>query len=186
MKKLILFGDSITAGYFDGFISTMLTSGLKAQLPHMEIINVGIPGDTTDGALTRVQKHVINRHPDYVTIFFGSNDAALDSQVPIERYEENLQQIIQQIGAEKVFLITPALANQAVQEANRPTETLLKYGQVVRNLAATYQTQLIDLQQTMYDLSDYTDLLQPDGFHFSKAGYAFLVEQIVQELKRAN
>lgn len=183
MKKLILFGDSITAGYFDGFISTMLTSKLKAQLPDMDIINVGIPGDTTDGAVNRVQKHVTSRHPDYVTIFFGSNDAALDSQVPIERYQENLKQLIQQIGPEKVFLITPALADQTIQGTNRPIETLLQYGEVVRNLAATFHTQLIDLQQAMHTLPDYTDLLQPDGFHFSKAGYDFLVQQISQQLQ---
>ncbi|MEG2602840.1 MAG: lipase, partial [Carnobacterium sp.] len=61
LKKIVLFGDSITAGYLDGYVSKALTDRLADFLPEDKIINVGIPGDTTNGGLERFEQHVLKR-----------------------------------------------------------------------------------------------------------------------------
>ena len=39
MKKLILFGDSLLAGYTDGRATNIVTQGLQEKLPKFTIIN---------------------------------------------------------------------------------------------------------------------------------------------------
>lgn len=73
-KPLILFGDSLTAGYLDGEITDELTKRLAAVFPEVPVVNAGIPGDTTTGALIRLHDHVLRYDPKLVTVFFGAND----------------------------------------------------------------------------------------------------------------
>ena len=39
MKKIILFGDSLLAGYIDGHATNIVTQGLQEKLPNFTIIN---------------------------------------------------------------------------------------------------------------------------------------------------
>ncbi|MFS7261526.1 GDSL-type esterase/lipase family protein [Carnobacterium divergens] len=183
MRKLILFGDSITAGYANDFVSPILTKKLATYFPEEIILNVGIPGDTTVDGIARLEKHVLSKQPDFVTVFFGSNDASTGLLVPIDEYRLNLTKMIETIGASKVILITPALSNQALQQAERPNSRLIHYGNVVRELATQYQTQLAELQLAMLDRPNYLDCLQEDGFHFSEIGYDVLAEEIAKAIK---
>ena len=48
MKKLILFGDSLLAGYIDGHATNIVTQGLQEKLPNFTIINNSVPGSTTE------------------------------------------------------------------------------------------------------------------------------------------
>ena len=51
MKKLILFGDSLLAGYIDGHATNIVTQGLQEKLPNFTIINNSVPGSTTEEAI---------------------------------------------------------------------------------------------------------------------------------------
>jgi len=53
MAKIILFGDSITAGYSKGKVTDQLTRRIKASFPAADVVNAGIPGETTREALLR-------------------------------------------------------------------------------------------------------------------------------------
>jgi len=69
---IICFGDSLTAG-------TGASRGrdYPSQLSKMlgrPVINAGVPGDTTAGALARLQRDVLSRSPDVVLITLGGND----------------------------------------------------------------------------------------------------------------
>ncbi len=62
MTKLVLFGDSITAGYLGEAVSPVLTNLVKGRsfctksIPGISIVNAGIPGDTTAGGLAQTGK----------------------------------------------------------------------------------------------------------------------------------
>ena len=43
MKKIILFGDSLLAGYIDGHATNIVTQGLQEKLPNFTIINLNFP-----------------------------------------------------------------------------------------------------------------------------------------------
>lgn len=185
MKKIILLGDSITAGYKDDHVSQDLTIRLRAKLPsdNYLIRNVGIPGDTTKGALTRLEKHVLNGEPDLVTILFGSNDVLENEHISLTQYRKNIEALIQQIGANKVLLITPSFTNQQLQYEQRPNHRILAYGNAIRELAESYSIKLVDLQAAMLDASDYRQFLQADGVHFNELGYDLLAVELLKKIK---
>jgi acyl-CoA thioesterase-1 len=92
-ENIISFGDSLTYG-------TGATEGMDypSQLSRMmsrPIINAGVPGDTTDSALARLEKDVCSRSPRIVLITLGGND--LKNGVAKEEARHNLKIIIQSI-----------------------------------------------------------------------------------------
>lgn len=183
LKKIVLFGDSITAGYLDGYVSKALTDRLADFLPEDKIINVGIPGDTTNGGLERFEQHVLKRDPDLVTILFGSNDVTLAENISLTMYKNNILTMIEKVGAEKVLLITPSFSNPLVQHDERPNSRILAYGNAIRELAKEHQTLLADLQIAFLDSPNYIDFLQKDGFHLNEKGYDLLAELIAHKLQ---
>jgi lysophospholipase L1-like esterase len=71
-QTIICFGDSLTHGTGAG-------QGMDypAQLSTMigkPVLNAGVPGDTTAGALKRLERDVISKKPDMVLITLGGND----------------------------------------------------------------------------------------------------------------
>lgn len=69
MIKMVLFGDSITAGYTKKEITAKLTCRMSEYFPKADIINAGIPGETTEDGLKRIEAHVLKYKPDIVVIF---------------------------------------------------------------------------------------------------------------------
>ncbi len=93
-ENIICFGDSLTYG-------TGASGGMDypAQLSKMiskPIINAGVPGDTTESALERLEKDVLSRDPRIVLITLGGND--LKNNVPKEIAFNNLKTIIEHFG----------------------------------------------------------------------------------------
>lgn len=182
MRKIILFGDSLTAGYKDGMITDLLTAPIQRQFSEDEIINAGIPRDTTRDALQRMEQHVLRYSPDLVTIFFGANDAAVYRDVTIEEYEQNLRMMIDKVGSDKVLLISPPYISQKLRGEDHPFSLLEKYVAVTQQLAKEYSLDYLDLFHEM--LRDDSDLwLQSDGLHFSDYAYERLQTLICEKLR---
>ena len=183
MRKIILFGDSITAGYEDGITDFRLNEEIEEKYPDLEVINAGIPGDTTAGALLRVATHVLRYEPDLITIFFGANDVSILSGISIDTYEENLVALIKKIGAEKIILIGVPFANQVYYEKERPLSRIQAYNQRVEKIASKYHINYINLLDEMQRREPLT-LIQEDGLHFSRLGYKLLGELINEEIRK--
>jgi lysophospholipase L1-like esterase len=187
MKKLVLFGDSITAGYGEEAITPILqeliAKGIAAQnLETIEIVNAGMPGDRTEEGLQRLDKDVLAEKPDIVTIFFGANDTNSDRLVPLEKYAENLETMIEKIGREKVILLTPPYVD-CQRKPTRDDARIRTYVERVKVIGANYELPVIDLYQAMVVYPGTDEFLQEDGLHFSKTGYEFLAALIVREIK---
>lgn len=98
---LIGFGDSITAGVFmepeDSYLNRLKRSC------GIEIVNAGVPGNTTTQALLRMQEDVLNRQPDFCTVQFGMNDhyavGLNQPNVPRDVFRSNLEQIVHALKA---------------------------------------------------------------------------------------
>lgn len=184
MKRLILFGDSITAGYSEGEITLKLNERIAALEPNIEIINAGIPGDSTAGGLERVQNHVIRHQPDWVTVFFGANDASIVYDMPIEKFIKNVIEIVLEIGPERVILIGAPYVCQTLHAIDRPLVRLERYAEATKKIAAKLKIPYISLLVEMQKSVKPTDYLQKDGLHFSDKGYDLLSELIVKELRK--
>ena len=112
--RVALLGDSLTAnpaGYSARVIRRLGEEGIEA-------VNAGVGGDKTPTALARLRSDVIARKPDAVSIFLGTNDAAIgpgiwvdEPRVPPAAYAATLQWILHLCRLEGIrkFSITPPL-----------------------------------------------------------------------------
>jgi acyl-CoA thioesterase-1 len=75
-QKLLVIGDSITAGYglpADQAFPVKLEAALRKRGHDIEVINGGISGDTTAGGRARLA-WALHARPDFVIIELGGND----------------------------------------------------------------------------------------------------------------
>ncbi|MGX7150202.1 GDSL-type esterase/lipase family protein [Enterococcus ureasiticus] len=187
MKKIVLFGDSITAGYGEEAITPILQNLITEELAiknyeEVTIVNAGMPGDTTQGAMNRLDKEVLAEKADIVTIFFGANDTNSDNLVPLEKYAENIEAMITKIGKEKVILLTPPYVDCA-RKPTRDDKRIREYAERVKVIGAKYEIPVIDVYKAMVVYPGTDEFLQADGLHFSKTGYDLLAALIVREIK---
>jgi acyl-CoA thioesterase-1 len=90
---IICFGDSLTFG--TGAAPERSYPAQLAELIGNDIINAGVPGDTTTDALARLERDVLDRSPRIVLITLGGNDLMRD--VPSAKAFENLETIVRRI-----------------------------------------------------------------------------------------
>lgn len=188
MEKIILFGDSITAGYMDGAITKILPELVTSDLHDLgfsqfEVIDAGIPGETSRDGLKRLDAHVLKYDPTFVTVFWGANDVAEHNLVPLDEYRTNLATMIEKIGKDKVILITPPYINQQQHALDRPQARIEAYVQCVLALGKETGVPVIDLYEAMDHYPGRNEFLQADGLHFSQEGYELLAALIAKFIK---
>lgn len=144
---IVCLGDSITGVYYHTggrrAYCDLLGLGLRRVYPKAKLvmINAGISGDTTEGALRRLDTDVLQHHPQLVTVMFGMNDVV---RVSRDRYRHNLQEIVTRcrgVGAE-VVLGTPNSVYP--EDENRPMERLAQFAETVREVAREMEVPLAD------------------------------------------
>ena len=141
-QLLIAFGDSTTAPrsgvptYADILRGELLLDGGP-----LEVMNAGVPGNTTAKAMQRFQADVISKAPHTVVILFGINDAAVDAMLgqldphsvyipprQLQGVNEDLAGRFQGIGVERVFMLhSPQVASISVERRGKVRRAKLFY-----------------------------------------------------------
>jgi lysophospholipase L1-like esterase len=88
---IVCFGDSLTYG--TGASPGMDYPSRLAGRLNREVVNAGVPGDTTASALKRLQRDVLSETPALVLITLGGND--LKNGVPADEALANLIEIVE-------------------------------------------------------------------------------------------
>jgi acyl-CoA thioesterase-1 len=99
--NVIAFGDSLTAGY--GAQAGQDYPSCVSAATGIAILNAGVSGDTTEGALARLDKDVLSRDPRIVIVGLGGNDYL--QGVPIATTQTNLRSIIDKIEGAGAMVI---------------------------------------------------------------------------------
>jgi len=172
-EAIIMFGDSTTAARpaeVRNVYAARVQEALVKQGSDLMVVNSGVSSDTTDRARSRLQEHVLELKPKLAVIQFGMNDAAIDvwknppakkPRVPIDRYEENLRWMADQLkkGGAKIVFMTAApvrwtdtlrkLYGKSPYNVNDPLgfekAALEKYNDIVRKLAKELNVPLVDV-----------------------------------------
>lgn len=186
LVKVVCFGDSVTGVYYHSGSRRAYTDMLGIALQrvsgnaNVEMINAGVSGHTTVNALSRIDRDVLAHKPDLVTVMFGLNDM---TRVSLEDYKANLKTIIEKcrgIGAE-VLLATP---NNVINTSSRPTGKLVKYCDVVREVAQEAGVPICDTYQQLSGVraNDPFDwrLLMSDSIHPNMAGHKSIAERLAR------
>ena len=114
MPTLVCLGDSITAREKDDSGAVKLTPRLQNFLSGWTVINSGVGGDNTKGALNRLQTDVLDYAPDLVTVLLGTADASENKGIDLTEYEQNLLSIVHQITPQKTLLSRSGLKKSAM------------------------------------------------------------------------
>ncbi len=186
--RIVCFGDSVTGVYYHTgsrrAYTDMLGHALKQahRRANVTMVNAGISGHTTVNALARIETDVLAHKPTLVTVMFGLNDM---TRVPLETYRENLVTIIRRcraVGAELV-LCTP---NNVIDTSSRPTEKLLEYCQVVRQVARDQDVALWDCYNAFEQLRTRDAfawrMLMSDEIHPNMDGHKRIAEGMARRI----
>jgi lysophospholipase L1-like esterase len=193
MPTLVCLGDSITAKEKDSAGTIKLTPRLKQALPNWTVINSGVGGENTRGALNRLQTDVLDYHPNLVTVLLGTADASENKGIDIQEYKHNLTFIIKQITPQKTLLINSPPINQARLSARKKAfpqsnflaiETLEQYVQVANKVANSTGSHFLDLWSKMQSQPNYSQFLKlKDGVHLNQQGYKFFASILVKKIQ---
>lgn len=213
--KIITFGDSTTAPRtVDGHpIATYSDILRDAFEPYdVEVVNKGVPGDTTEMAMARFDQDVVKQRPDIVVVQFGINDSTVDvwktppatePRVSLDDYSKNLLSIIHALKAQgaTAILMTPNPLRWMSAEyvrlyGRRPYEvtdpmgfnvTIRPYVQALRDIATAEQTSMVDIHRHYIEYGATPgrkmEELMIDGCHPNAAGHRLAAGFLLNTIK---
>ncbi len=189
-QSLAFMGDSITsqgAGSQAGYVNLVI-SGLKANGINVKAIPAGISGHKSNQMLERLDRDVIRKKPDWMTLSCGVNDVWHGAGgVPLEDYKKNITEIVtraQQAGI-KVMILTATMITEDQSKENN--QKLQAYNDFLRKLAVEKQCLLADLNAAMQTeiqkrggYSSQENRLTNDGVHMNPNGDRMMARGILR------
>lgn len=200
-EKIAFLGDSITqqgAGSPIGYVRLVI-SGLEANGVKAEAIPAGISGHKSNDMLARVDKDVIEKKPNWMTLSCGVNDVWHGANgVPLDQYKANIRQTVDKAQAAgiKVVLLTSTMIGEDQPNANN--QKLLAYNGFLEELAKEKKLPLADLNGDMQAAIKIApphqgNLLTADGVHMNPMGNVMMANGVLKafglselQLRKAN
>ena len=205
--KIAFLGDSITAGGWSnpaGYVRLVI-AGLEANGLHATPVPAGISGHKSDQMLARLERDVLSKQPQWMTLSCGVNDVwhgkrgvplddamakngEYDEQVG-ERgtYQQNITAIINRATAAGV---KPVILTATVIQENLDSKEnglLVPYNEFLRQLAQEKQVLLADLNalfQARIKAANQpgVKVLTSDGVHMAGEGDKLMALGVLQAL----
>lgn len=204
MTNCLFFGDSITYGEYDGILGGWVdylkrfchSKYYNENAEEVNIFNLGIGGETTDGLLKRIQLETeMRKSPDenLVFLFYGANDLAIKENktvVSIPNFEANLQKAIEiaKETTEKIFLISILPISEKVDNVLlssgkiRTNKSVVLYNQSIKKMAKKNKVTYVDIHTVF--LNNKEKFISKDGIHPNEKGYEFIAQNIQPILKK--
>jgi acyl-CoA thioesterase-1 len=174
-KTILVFGDSLTAGYGLEDVNDAFPSILQTKIDSLSsdytVVNSGVSGETTAGGKSRIN-WVLNQKVDIFILELGANDGLRG--VPLSETKKNLQAII-----------------DAVLEKNAATKIILAGMQLPPNMGQDYTTEfktifpelaeknnLALIPFLLKDVGGVPELNQADGIHPTVDGHKILATNV--------
>jgi lysophospholipase L1-like esterase len=189
-EKIAFLGDSITQGGMGptGYV-TLVIQGLKANGVNATAIGAGISGHKSNDMLARVQRDVIDKKPDWMTLSCGVNDVWHGAKgVPLDQYKQNITQIVEKVQAAgiKVMILTATMITENPEEPNN--QKLAAYNEFLRELAKEKKCLLGELNGAMQKELDAREkagqkrgrLLTGDGVHMNPFGNVMMATGVLR------
>jgi lysophospholipase L1-like esterase len=178
-EKIAFLGDSITAGGMGsptGYCRLVI-SGLEANGVNATPIGAGVSGHKSNQMLSRLERDVIAKKPEWMTLSCGVNDVWHGANgVPLEAYKKNITEIVDKAAAAgiKVVMLTSTMIGE--DQTNPNNQKLAAYNDFLRELAKEKKCLLADLNADMQETlkkmgsNGKTNMLTGDGVHMNPLG----------------
>ena len=179
-KTILIFGDSLTAGYGlddtnDAFPAVIQTKIDSLSLGYT-VINSGVSGETTAGGRSRIN-WVLNQDIDVFVLELGANDGLRG--VPLKETRENLQAIIDAVRAKKSS--TKIILAGMQLPPNMGEDYTSEFKTIFPELAEKNNVALIPF--LLKDVGGIPELNQADGIHPTVEGQKILAKNVWEVLK---
>lgn len=191
--KVAFLGDSITqAGQRSpgGYVQ-LVGSGLAANGVNIEIIGAGISGHKSNQMLERLERDVLAKHPQWMTLSCGVNDVWHGPKgVSLEDYRKNITRIVDKAQAAgiKVVILTSTMIGE--DQANPNNQKLASYNDFLRSLAIEKKCLFADLNAEMQSAlakaaksrpkDKKGNYLTSDGVHMALAGNQMMAAGVLK------
>jgi acyl-CoA thioesterase-1 len=176
-NKVVLFGDSLMAGYGlnkEDHLSTVLQKNLSNNGLDVRIINASVSGDTTAGGLNRINWTLSEKNIDILVLGLGANDM-LRGIKPKET-KENLEKIIKIIIDKNIKII---LAGMIAPESHGK-EYRDEFNIIYSNLSDKYS--LTFLPFLLEGVALKPELNLEDGMHPNPKGIQIISKNIEKKI----
>jgi acyl-CoA thioesterase-1 len=178
-KTVVFLGDSLTAGLgvqpAEAFPALIAEKIHAARLP-FEIQNAGLSGDTSAGALRRID-WLLQRPIDVLVIELGGNDGLRG--LPVKSLKANLQSIVDKVKA-KNPAVKIVIAGMQIPP-NLGAEYAANFERVYADLARENNAVLIPF--LLEGVGGHRDLNQQDMIHPTAAGHRIVADLVWRTLE---
>lgn len=176
---IVAMGDSLTAGYgvaIEESYPALLEKRLRAAGHPYQVINAGVSGETSSGALSRLE-WVLTMKPDIVILETGANDGlrGIDPQLA----EDNIRKMLTTL---KERGITVVLAGMRMVR-NLGPGYVARFNDIYPKLAG--ESEVVFMPFFLEGVAMVRHFNQEDGIHHNPAGYAKIVENLFPHVVRA-
>jgi lysophospholipase L1-like esterase len=208
-STLVMIGDSITEwgreqplgdkpddllgnGYVQ-YVDSLIAAAYPGH--HLRIRNMGFGGNTVRDLDARWKKHVLDLHPDWLSVMIGINDVwrQFDNwlpavqQISLDEFRDTLGRLVRAVRPKLkgLILMTPYFveSNRMVPMRARMDE----YGAVVAALARDHDAVLVDTQAAFDAVLKDTpaEALAEDRVHVNAIGHMVLARAFLKAIDYA-
>lgn len=188
-QKIAFLGDSITAGGArNGGYCRLVIDGLKKQGIEATPVFAGISGHKSNQMLARLEKDVLCKKPDWMTLSCGVNDVWHGKNgVKLPEYKTNITAIVDkaQAAGVKVMILTSTMIKE--DQSGSLNQQLIPYNDFLRELAKEKGCLLadlnVDMQQALKKFpkdAPKGKQLTRDGVHMNAYGNIMMASGILK------
>lgn len=186
LPKVVLLGDSVREHYAP-FVADMLAGMATVVTPKAN-------GGDTSKLLTNLNVWAVKEQPDVVHFNSGIHDTKRDQKtgklnVPPEKYEANLREIVKRLRTETKANLVFALSTPLIDERSEQywktrsyrltNSTVMEYNQIALRVMKDLDVPVNDLPAALGDARESARLHDGGGIHFTEEGSRKLAAAVV-------
>jgi len=175
--RVVVLGDSLASGRgigADNAFPAVLQKKLNDEGLEFEMVNAGISGDTSTGALRRFER-LLDDDVRVLVLELGANDGLRG--VPVSQVKSNLARIIEAAQARRIAVLLCGMEALPIHGWDYSVAFHNAFGE----LAKQYDVPLVPF--ILMNVIGNRDLMQPDRAHPNAAGARAIAENIWPYLK---
>ncbi|MEL0657123.1 arylesterase [Pseudoalteromonas issachenkonii] len=178
-NTILILGDSLSAAYGlqqeEGWVK-LLQDKYDDEQADIELINASISGETSGGALRRLDALLEQYEPTHVLIELGANDGLRG--FPVKKMQTNLTSLIQKSQA--------ANAMTALMEIYIPPNYGPRYSKMFTDTFSrvSEETNAHLMNFFMLDVAGQPELMQNDSLHPNKKAQPLIRDEMYDSIKK--
>jgi acyl-CoA thioesterase-1 len=170
--RIVAYGDSLTAGL--GLVEqeaypAVLQRRIDEAGYEFEVVNAGLSGDTSAGAVRRLD-WALDGDVRVLIVAFGGNDGLRG--LPVAQMKENLKEIITRARERNIVVILAGME----APPNFGQEYATAFRQAFRDVAR--EERVLFIPFLLNNVAGRSELNQPDGIHPNRRGAEVVAENV--------